>query len=370
MKNERLVVHYKNEPIYDIVFRESYQNLLEELKLLNIQNKKLCIVTDSNVEKLYAKELENILKEISPKVSVFSFQAGEESKNIATVQKLYEHLILNKFDRKDVLFALGGGVVGDLTGFAAATYLRGIDFVQLPTTLLSQVDSSIGGKTGVDFECYKNMIGAFYQPKLVYMNLSTLKSLDDKQYNSGIAEIYKHGLIKDNSFFEWLIQNTKEIQSRNMNILKEMICHSCNIKRLVVENDPKEKGERALLNLGHTVGHSIEKLTDFSLLHGECVSIGIVSAVYISYKKGYIKEVEFNDIKSNLLNFKLPISIKYPGLDSKQVLETTKLDKKMESGHIKFVLLKDIGNAFIDTSITDKELLEAINYVLIGDKNE
>lgn len=370
MKHERLVVHYENQPIYDIVYESSYEMLPNELDQFDISKRKICIVTDSIVEDLYGKEVLEILQGNAAYLTIFSFKAGESSKNIETVQKLYEHLILNKFDRKDMLLALGGGVVGDLTGFAAATYLRGIDFVQLPTTLLSQVDSSIGGKTGVDFECYKNMVGAFHQPKLVYMNLTTLNSLSDKLYNSGIAEIYKHGLIKDSNFFQWIIRNIEGIQERKYDIVKEMIGKSCDIKRKVVENDPKENGERALLNLGHTVGHSIEKLTDFTLLHGECISIGLVSAAYLSWKRGFLNKEEFRTIEEGLIRFNLPTSIKFPELATDNILETTKLDKKMEAGHIKFILLKTIGHAFIDKTVTDSELMEAINYIMVGEDNE
>ena len=180
-----------------------------------------------------------------------------------TVQKLYETLISENFYRDDLLLALGGGVVGDLTGYAAATYLRGIDFIQIPTTLLSQVDSSIGGKTGVDFEQYKNMVGAFYQPKLVYTNISTLKNLDGRQFLSGMAEVLKAGLIKDSKFYEWIINNLFEIMELNESIIENMVYQSALIKVNVVINDPTEKGERALLNFGHTIGHAIEKHMNF-----------------------------------------------------------------------------------------------------------
>lgn len=186
------------------------------------------------------------------------FEAGESQKNLDTVKMIYEKLILAKFDRKDLLVALGGGVTGDITGFTAATYLRGIDFVQIPTSLLAQVDSSIGGKTGVDFDSYKNMVGAFHMPKLVYINVSTLTTLSDEQFISGMGEIIKHGLIKDSAYFDWLIENHDRILARDKDVLMEMIRVSCNIKRVVVENDPTEKGDRALLNFGHTLGHAIE----------------------------------------------------------------------------------------------------------------
>ena len=187
-----------------------------------------------------------------------------------------------------MLVALGGGVVGDLTGFAAATYLRGIDFVQVPTTLLSQVDSSIGGKTGVDFLQYKNMVGAFHQPKLVYINTTTLKSLPEREYFSGMGEVIKHGLIKDADYYEWIKENIDAIKAREHEAVREMIYQSCLIKGGVVERDPKEKGERALLNFGHTLGHAIEKLKDFTWLHGECVAAGCCLAAEISCIKGNI----------------------------------------------------------------------------------
>ena len=210
--------------IYTIELKKDFGDLCKELTRLKISpDQKLCIVTDSNVAPLYAKEVRDQLSAVFSNVFLHIFPAGEASKNTDTVGALYQFLIENHFDRRDILLALGGGVVGDLTGFTAATYLRGIDFIQIPTTLLSQVDSSIGGKTGIDFMQYKNMVGAFYQPKLVYMNLSVLHSLPGKQIVSGMGEIIKHGLIKDASYFEWLIAHEKEIWALDPEILEEMI---------------------------------------------------------------------------------------------------------------------------------------------------
>ena len=201
---------------------------------------------------------------------------------------MYEFLIKNHFDRNDILIALGGGVVGDLTGYTAATYMRGIDFIQIPTTLLSQVDSSIGGKTGVDLKSYKNMVGAFHHPKLVYINVKTLNSLPRREFSSGMAEIIKHGLIMDKEYFVWLNNNSNHIKSLDTKILVEMIYGSCFIKKTVVEEDPNEKGLRAILNFGHTIGHAIEKSKKFKLLHGECVSLGMVAALRISFDREQI----------------------------------------------------------------------------------
>lgn len=347
---------------YSIEIRHDFSDLLTGLAGLGYDAScKICILSDSNIAPLYLKELQHLLEERFSSVTGFVFEAGESSKNMDTVEKIYEHLILHGFDRHDVLIALGGGVTGDMTGFAAATYLRGIDFVQIPTSLLAQVDSSIGGKTGVDFKQYKNMIGAFYQPKLVYMNLSLLGSLPERQLSSGMAELLKHGLIKDKAYFDWMNQKKDEIFSLKPQVIEELIFQSCEIKREIVEKDPTEKGERALLNFGHTIGHAVEKLSNFTLYHGECVSIGMVSAAYLSMQKGGISKEEFAYIKDTLRGFKLPTSIHGPKPDD--IVRVSKSDKKMRAGRINFILLNGMGNAYIYRDFTDRDILEAIRYV-------
>jgi 3-dehydroquinate synthase len=247
---QRLPVLYNKKPCYDIVFQQSFDGLWEELQELGASEKKLCIVTDSRVDELYGAQVAELLEGKCRKIVKYAFPAGEENKNLETVKDVYRYLIEEGFDRKDMLLALGGGVTGDLTGFVAATYLRGIDFVQIPTTLLAQVDSSIGGKTGVDFDSYKNMVGAFKMPRLVYINLSVLKTLEERQFYSGFAEVMKSALIKDALFYEWLIENMYEICEREPATLEEMVIRTCSIKKMVVEKDPTEQGDRALLNLG------------------------------------------------------------------------------------------------------------------------
>ena len=274
------------------------------------------------------------------------------------MKEIYKFLIGNHFNRKDLLIALGGGVVGDLTGYTAATYLRGIEFIQIPTTLLSQADSSIGGKTGVDFDGYKNMVGAFYMPRLVYMNMATLQSLSDRQFYSGFAEVMKSALIKDGNFYEWLIDQMYEICERDVETLAEMVERSCIIKKLVVEKDPLEKGDRALLNFGHTIGHAIEKYMNFTMTHGECVALGCVAAAFISWKKNWLSMEEYYEIRDMFVPFYLPISI--DNLDIEKVLQLTKSDKKAENGYIKFILLKKVGKALIDKTVTDDEIREAL----------
>lgn len=365
---KRLTIHGENkkDSLYDIVMESSFDLLANELAQFNLEKRKLCIVTDSNVGNIYAETVKQILESVASHVVIFTFPAGEENKNLDTVKNLYEKLILDKFDRKDMLVALGGGVVGDLTGYAAATYLRGIDFIQIPTTLLSQVDSSIGGKTGVDFDSYKNMVGAFHQPRLVYMNLSVLQSLPAAQYYSGMGEILKHGLIKNEGYYIWLIEHLYEIYEKDMDILHEMVYESCLIKSAVVEKDPKEQGERALLNFGHTIGHAIEKLKNFELLHGECVALGSVAAAYISFKREYLTKEEFYEIRDMYVAFQLPITV--TGLKPQDILEATKKDKKMDGGQVKFILLKKMGKAFIDQTVTDDEMLEAIQFIIFDEE--
>lgn len=362
MYQDEIIVNYEGRPAYSIIIDKDFSGLKEAISSLNLQNQRYLIITDSNVADLYLKECIDELHSISNNVSSFIFDAGESSKNLDTVYQVYSKLIEEKFDRNDIIIALGGGVTGDLAGFVASTYLRGIDFIQIPTTLLAMADSSIGGKTGVDFMAYKNMVGAFHQPKLVYMNLATLKSLPGREFNAGMSEILKHGLIKDLDYYKWLCNNLDGIRSLEYEILKQMIMKSCIIKKNVVEDDPKEKGDRALLNFGHTIGHAIEKLMEFKLLHGECVSIGMAAASYISYKRGNITKDEFDNIEFWIKAFGLQISIK--DLSGKDIYKVTRLDKKMQSDKIKFVYLQNIGTAITDTSVTEEEMMDAIRYIL------
>jgi 3-dehydroquinate synthase len=224
------------------------------------------------------------------------------------------------------------------------------------------VDSSIGGKTGVDYKAYKNMVGAFHQPKLVYMNLSALLTLKDREFYSGMGEIIKHGLIKDRSYYEWLKEHQEAIKAKELTALKDMVTLSCLIKKAVVEKDPKEKGDRALLNFGHTNGHSVEKLKDLTLLHGECVSIGMAAASFISMKRGNITSAEYEDILTTIKLFNLPVSVE--GLSAGEIYDVTKLDKKMDSDKIRFILLNGIGNSVIDPTVSKDEMLTAIHTIL------
>lgn len=363
----RMTINYEKKPCYDIVFARDFSLLAEELADLGAAERRIAVICDSNTEKLFGREVTEILEKICKKVILHAFPAGEANKTLDTVKNIYKDLINEKFDRKDLLVALGGGVVGDITGYAAATYLRGVDFIQIPTTLIAQSDSSIGGKTGVDFDGYKNMVGAFYMPKLVYMNVGTLKKLDDRQFYAGFAEVMKHGLIKDAAFYEWLLDNMYEIHERDLDVCEEMVMRSCGVKKSVVEKDPKEQGDRALLNFGHTIGHAIEKAKHFEMLHGECIALGMTAAAFISWKRENLSMEEYYEVRDMFVPFNLPISIE--DVDPEEILALTKSDKKMEAGQVKFVLLKKVGKAFIDRSVTDGEILAAVQEILFSDED-
>ncbi|WP_058485445.1 3-dehydroquinate synthase [Defluviitalea phaphyphila] len=347
--------------LYSIYFSQNFEGILKLLSSYNLLDRKVCIITDSNVDFYYGQSFMNTLKTVYKDVFKFTFPAGEESKNLNTVQKIYKFFIENKLDRKSLVFALGGGVTGDMAGFVAATYMRGIPFIQVPTTLLSQVDSSVGGKVGVDFLQHKNMIGSFYQPKFVYINLSTLNTLPTKQLSSGMAEVIKHGLILDKEYFSFVESVSDETFKLDKDILEKIIKRSCEIKSNVVSQDEKESGLREILNFGHTIGHAIETLLDFKLLHGECVSIGMIGAAYISYKNNLISKKDLERIEKVLTSYKLPTRFK--NLEVDKIYEQMLLDKKTKNNKIKFILLSPIGNVLRVEDLNEQLIKSAISYV-------
>ena len=360
------MIEYKNQAT-----REMRENLEEEFKELGIQSvqgtatvmsgKQVRVTFEDGSSRFYFGN--KILIATGSKERRLDIP-GADLPGVMTS----EALMTSGGNKYHSLIVLGGGVTGDITGYAAATYLRGVDFIQIPTTLLAQCDSSIGGKTGVDFEGYKNMVGAFYMPKLVYMNVSVLGTLDDRQFYGGFAEVMKHGLIKDSNFYEWLLDKMYEIHERDPETMLEMVQKSCLIKKLVVEKDPTEKGDRALLNFGHTIGHAIEKAKNFNMTHGECVALGCVAAAYISWKHEWLSMEEYYEIRDMFVPFNLPITIE--DIDPEEILALTKSDKKAENGSIKFVLLKKVGKAVIDRNVTDDDILNAVKEILyVEDEN-
>lgn len=362
MNNKLIVNNPDGQPIYPIFLEESFAGLPAVLHSIQALGRKICLVTDSNVAPLYAGEVKGLLEKEGFFCVSFSFPAGEGSKNLDTVSALYDFLIHHSFDRNDILLALGGGVTGDLTGFAAATYLRGIRFIGMPTSLLSMVDSSIGGKTGVDYKAYKNMVGAFYQPTAVYINISTLEKLPEREYLAGMGEVVKHGCILDRQYYQFLEENVDKVLAKEPSIVKEMVYQSLCIKRGVVERDPKEKGERALLNFGHTIGHAVEKLNHFKYLHGECVSVGMVAAAELSVIKGTLQREAADKLKHLLARYGMLTAVSE--LDKEEFFAVCHRDKKADGTKIKFVLLNGIGTAYMNTEVTDEELWTAFQTIV------
>lgn len=316
-----------------------------DLVLKHTPTQQCLIVTNETVAPLY---LDNVLQALQGiQAETLILPDGEQYKTLDTVNQIYTCLLEKRFDRRCTLIALGGGVIGDMTGFAAATYQRGVNFIQIPTTLLAQVDSSVGGKTGVNHALGKNMIGSFHQPLCVITDTATLGTLEDKQLSAGIAEVIKYGIIRDTEFFQWLESNMDKILQRQTQALVYAIDRSCQNKAEVVAADERESGERALLNLGHTFGHAIEAGTGYgNWLHGEAVAAGMVMAAQLSAAHDWIDEPTLQRITTLIERANLPI--KGPQeMTPNQYLDLMSVDKKVTAGNINLVLLKQLGNAFV-----------------------
>jgi len=333
------------------------RDLLSQSKLIEpyVVGHQVMIVSNETIAPLY---LEKVVATFSQyKVHTVILPDGEQYKSLDIVKMIYDALLENRFERKCTLVALGGGVIGDMTGFAAATYQRGVPFIQIPTTLLAQVDSSVGGKTGVNHELGKNMIGAFHQPRCVIADIETLDTLDDRQLSAGIAEIIKYGLIRDASFFDWLEANMQKLLDRDAAALGYAIKRSCENKAEIVAQDEQEGGIRAILNLGHTFGHAIEASTGYgSWLHGEAVGVGMLMAGDLSQRMSMLNASDVqridNIVDSALLPTRSPSNMGYDSF-----MKYMSVDKKVEAGAIRFVLLKAIGQAVI-TSAYDQDCLQ------------
>jgi len=306
------------------------------------------VVSNASVAPLYAQSLISALQERYPKVHLITLPDGEAFKNWEVLNQIFDGLLSNSADRKAMLFALGGGVVGDMTGFAAACFMRGVPFVQVPTTLLAQVDSSVGGKTGINHPLGKNMVGAFYQPELVVCDLDTIKTLPERELSAGLAEIIKYGPIADFKFLEWIESHLDNLLAREVGALAHAVERSCQIKAMVVAQDERESGLRAILNFGHTFGHAIEAGMGYGKwLHGEAVGCGMVMAAHLSERLGMVDSAFVERLTTLVQRARLPV--KGPILDSKdnagRYLELMRLDKKSEAGEIRFVLIDGPGKA-------------------------
>ncbi|MDI6778765.1 MAG: 3-dehydroquinate synthase [Bacteroidota bacterium] len=322
------------------------------------------IVTDSNVKRLYSIDFELFLKKAGMETHLISFRAGESSKTRRTKEYIEDRLLKYRADRNSIIIAIGGGVVGDIAGFTAATYHRGIEYIQVPTTLLAQVDSSVGGKTAVNHPLGKNLIGSFYHPVRVYINTDTLSTLPQRQFKNGIAEIIKYGAILDLELFQYLDINRQKILNRDKSCLVHIIKRCCELKALVVQKDPEEKSYRRILNFGHTIGHAVEKLSNYKVPHGYAVAIGMVGEALIAKNLGLLSLEGFQKLQKLILSYKLPVSIPCRfTLD--EILTATRSDKKGKNDKIMYTLISKIGIAKIDVPLS----VNKVRKLLIKDKN-
>lgn len=361
---DNLEVTYNDKGKYSIVFEKDFGKLSEYISEFDPNNKKAAVITDTNVGPIYAQEVAEILSESFSEVLIFTIEAGEQSKCLNVVSDIYEFLAQNDFHRTDFLFALGGGVTGDITGYVASTYMRGIGYIQIPTSLLAMVDSSVGGKCGVDFMQFKNMVGSFYMQKLVYIAVKCLTTLPESEFSSGMAEALKSGLIRNASFYEWMILNFDEIMSKDIDALENVIENSIYVKHAVVTKDPFETGERMILNFGHTIGHALEKYYNFEKKHGECVALGMVAAAFISWKRQLLSMEEYYEIRDMFVPFNLPISV--DDFDVTEVYNLIQSDKKVINSRLNFVLLKKIGKAVIVNDVSEDEIMDSLKELIVS----
>ncbi|MDO9151101.1 MAG: 3-dehydroquinate synthase [Methylotenera sp.] len=333
-----------------------------DLILPHLKRKHVAIVTNTTVAPLYLEQLSSALKAAGVTVISIVLPDGEAYKNSETLNLIYDALLQNRCERSTTLIALGGGVIGDLTGYAAATYLRGVPFIQIPTTLLSQVDSSVGGKTGINHPLGKNMIGAFYQPQLVLADIDTLQTLPPREFSAGMAEVIKYGLIRDPDFFDWLEVHINQLMALDESSISEAIYRSCQNKAEVVARDEHETGERALLNLGHTFGHAIENAMGYGVwLHGEAVAAGTMMAADLSLRMSWLSSKDVKRIHDLLTAAKLPLEA--PKLGVEKYLDLMQMDKKVADGKIRLVLQQAIGKSVITSDYDAEKLRETLSLV-------
>ncbi len=343
------------ERSYPISIRQGCMKTLgKDLYKKKIGNK-FGVVADDKVAALYGSVFMDSLEKAGIDAVLFTFPEGERSKTLQTVGELASKLAQAGFDRHDALIAFGGGVTGDITGFLASAYMRGIPFVQVPTTLLSQVDSSVGGKTGVDIPEGKNLVGAFYQPKAVYIDIDLLKTLPAEELLGGLAEVIKHGIIRDKDFFSFLVKNRQSVLGLNPEVIEKTVYRCCQIKAEVVEEDERENGIRKILNFGHTIGHAVEGASDYSLIHGLAVSIGMVAASRLAVANDILSEKESERIYHILSAYKMPVEVPVH-LDRKRIKRYILTDKKAVSGKVFYVLPTEIGETCVTDAVTEEQV--------------
>ncbi len=351
---------------YPIYIGAGLLSSLEEYMPLPLAHRSCFVLTDENVAPLYGDRVLSFLKDKAFSADMLVLPAGEKTKSFASYERCCDWLLEKGLNRQSLIIALGGGVIGDLTGFCAATVMRGVDFVQIPTTLLSQVDSSVGGKTGINITQGKNLVGAFYQPKAVICDVETLNTLPERELKAGYAEVVKYGLIRDAAFFEWLEHNHEKIKAKEVDALSYIIEKSCQAKAEIVEEDEQEKGVRALLNLGHTFGHALEAaaLYDGRLLHGEGVSVGMVLAARLSAALSMMDDGAVTRIENHLKAFGLQTNIDeiQPAITetADDLFNLMRKDKKATAQSITFVLLSGIGQAVLKDDVSRNDVVDVI----------
>lgn len=343
---------------YEIYIGKNIIPRIDDFSPLSVKNRKNFILADVNT-KQYAEVLQDTINELAPEsCDIRTLPAGESTKSYEHLQQVHNWMLANHIHRDSLVFAVGGGVIGDLSGFAASTVMRGVPYVQIPTTLLSQVDSSVGGKTGINTSHGKNLIGSFYQPIVVVADILTLETLPKRELLAGYAEVVKYGLINDYEFFEWLEENGDEVLSLDPFALATVIEISCKAKAAIVEADEREGGKRALLNLGHTFGHALEAAAgyDGTLLHGEAVSIGMVMAFDLSVRMGLCESDDLDRVRNHLLDSGLPVDAKNIKTDIDYLMTVMRGDKKVTGGKMTFILANGIGDAFITQDVREDDV--------------
>ncbi len=320
------------------------------------------LITDTNVQKYYGQQIRDSLEGLLNSFECITLPAGETSKSLATIEKIITRMLGAGFDRNVVLFAFGGGVVGDITGFTASIYKRGVQFIQVPTTLLAQVDSSVGGKTGVNHPSGKNMIGTFYQPKMVWMDLALLNTLPKREIICGLGEIIKYGIIKDISLFTLIEENIDRILALELDLMQEIIKRCCEIKAEIVASDEQERDQRLVLNFGHTIGHALEAALGYKKIsHGEAVLLGMITESKIALDSQILGVEDFKRIQNLIAKFDLDRSIKTVNPDA--LLHFLKTDKKIKQGNLRFILPTKIGDVFIADDVEPHAIKEGFNYL-------
>ncbi|KKO46399.1 3-dehydroquinate synthase [Arsukibacterium ikkense] len=337
---------------YPINIDTGFSALAETLQTAN----QVVIVSNPTIAPLY---LEHVRSLFSTSAKHILIEDGEAYKTLSSFETILSFLLEQRMSRDVLLVALGGGVIGDLTGFAAACFQRGVRFIQVPTSLLAQVDSSVGGKTAVNHPLGKNMIGAFKQPEQVVISTATLQTLPRREFAAGMAEVIKYGLLGDAEFLHWLLQHSEQILAQQPDLLAQMIKHCCQMKADIVSRDETEQGERALLNLGHTFGHAIEAFMGYgNWLHGEAVAVGMVMAAELSAHRGWLNQQDVVTVKAALQCFRLPVTPP-PEMTISDFLPYMKTDKKVKDGQMRFILLSKLGQAEVRSDVTEAELLQA-----------